>query len=101
MVIRLGLNERVSTPLFDFDGDRKTDISVYRPASNTNWILLRSSLGAVYIDWGLPTDVPAPADYDGDHIADVTIYRNGRWEIQAPLVGDDSPGVRGRYTAPG
>jgi uncharacterized delta-60 repeat protein len=80
--IRFGLSERASTPLFDFDGDGKTDISVYRPSSNTNWILLRSSLGALYTHWGTPTDVAVPADYDGDGKTDIAIYRNGRWEIQ-------------------
>jgi len=35
-----------------------------------------------YRNWGISTDVPTPADYDGDGKADISIYRKGVWYIQ-------------------
>ncbi|HBE81904.1 MAG TPA: calcium-binding protein, partial [Blastocatellia bacterium] len=49
-----------------FDGDRKTDISVYRPIEG-NWYVFRSSDNSVSIvNFGLPTDRLTPGDFDGD-----------------------------------
>lgn len=63
-----------TTPRADFDGDGKTDISVYRP-SEGNWYLNRSTAGFGAVNWGLATDKPAPGDYDGDGKTDVAIFR--------------------------
>ena len=69
----------------DFDGDRKTDITIYRPSTGT-WYILNSSTGftggAGYA-WGVSTDVPVPGDYDGDGRTDVAVYRpsSGHWFI--------------------
>ncbi|HEV3057764.1 MAG TPA: FG-GAP-like repeat-containing protein [Vicinamibacterales bacterium] len=69
----------------DFDGDGKSDISVFRP-SNGDWFILKSSTGystyAAY-QWGVSTDIPVPGDYDGDGRIDLAIYRpsNGYWFI--------------------
>lgn len=59
---------------YDFDGDGRSDISVYRP-SDGNWYLLRSSAGFTGPHWGIATDIPVPADYDGDLITDVAVWR--------------------------
>ncbi|MFN0139568.1 MAG: PQQ-dependent sugar dehydrogenase [Pyrinomonadaceae bacterium] len=65
----------------DFDGDLRTDVSVFRP-SNGVWYILNSSNNSVRsLQWGLSGDVPVPEDYDGDNITDVAVYRpsNNVW----------------------
>lgn len=64
------------TAPFDFDGDGKTDISVYRP-SEGNWYLSQSLLGFAAVRWGISTDTVVPADYDGDGKTDVAVFRKG------------------------
>ena len=61
--------------LFDFDGDGKSDISVFRPSEN-KWYVFRSfDQGVTQQVFAIPGDVPVPADYDGDGKTDVAIYR--------------------------
>lgn len=63
---------------YDFDGDGKADISVFRP-SEANWYLNRSSSGFYVAQFGLLTDVITPADYDGDGKTDISVFRDGTW----------------------
>ncbi|MCD9189087.1 MAG: FG-GAP-like repeat-containing protein [Pyrinomonadaceae bacterium] len=66
----------------DFDGDGKTDVSVFRPADG-NWYILRSSDNSFSAtNFGLASDVITPADFDGDGKTDVGVFRNGAWYIQ-------------------
>ena len=58
----------------DFDGDGKTDVSVFRP-SEGNWYLNQSTAGFGVINWGISTDVLAPGDYNGDGKADLAVFR--------------------------
>jgi len=58
----------------DFDGDGRSDISVYRPAELT-WYLQRSSLGFLGYYFGVSGDVPTPGDYDGDGKTDIAVFR--------------------------
>jgi uncharacterized delta-60 repeat protein len=58
----------------DFDGDGKTDVSVFRP-SDGNWYIDRSAAGFTAIHWGNPTDTLVPGDYDGDGKADTAVFR--------------------------
>ena len=58
----------------DFDGDGKTDLSVFRP-SEGNWYLNRSTAGTAVIKWGISTDTLVPGDYDGDGKADTAVFR--------------------------
>jgi uncharacterized delta-60 repeat protein len=81
------LSESVSrAPSFDFDGDGKSDISVFRP-SDGNWYLLGSTAGFSTVNFGIATDKLAPADYDGDGKTDVAVFRDGLWYIIGSQVG--------------
>ncbi len=68
--------------LFDYDGDGRTDMSVFRPASGV-WYLNRSTDGFKGLQFGVDGDRLAPADYDGDGKTDIAVYRpsDGRWYI--------------------
>ncbi len=80
--------ERTSKTEFDYDGDRRSDVSVYRP-SDGNWHLLRSTAGYTGIQFGNSTDKIAPADYDGDGKTDVSVFRPGdsNWYILESSTG--------------
>ena len=71
-----------TTP-FDFDGDRKTDIGIFRPVDGTWWIN-RSSNGSTYAaGFGQSTDRIAPADFTGDGKTDIAFWRpsDGYWFV--------------------
>jgi len=74
---------RVGTP-FDYDGDARADIGVFRPSTG-QWYI---SSGANLTTWGTATfgqtgDVPLSGDFDGDRKTDIVVYRpsSGRWYI--------------------
>jgi cytochrome c peroxidase len=87
----------------DFDGDGKTDVSVFRP-SDGNWYLLNSSTGTFnVVNLGIGTDILVPEDYDGDGKTDVAIYRDGGWYLQRSRdgFGGLSFGLTGDKPQPG
>lgn len=60
---------------FDYDGDSKSDISVFRP-SNGYWYISNSSNGAFRAEaFGASSDRIVPADYDGDGKSDIAVWR--------------------------
>ena len=69
----------------DYDGDKRADYAIFRPASRT-WFVLRSSDGAVFpVVFGAADDKLVPADYDGDGKADIAVYRsssNSVWYVR-------------------
>jgi hypothetical protein len=67
---------------FDFDGDGKTDASVFRPSTG-DWYLLGSTAGFSALHFGAPSDILVPADYTGDGKTDVAVFRpsSGIWYI--------------------
>jgi hypothetical protein len=65
----------------DFDGDGKTDISVFRPDTGQWWVINSATSTVSIATWGLAADIPAPGDYDGDGKTDYAVYRpsEGLW----------------------
>lgn len=67
----------------DFDGDGKSDYSVFRPSTGTFYVI-NSAIGTVSITtWGQACDRVIDGDFDGDGRADIGIWRsNGDWWIK-------------------
>lgn len=63
---------------FDFDGDGRADLGVFRQ-SDGNWFLSQSTDGFAVRNFGTNGDLITPADFDGDGKTDLSIYRNGAW----------------------
>ena len=49
--------------------------------------LLRSQTGFTAFQFGLASDIPAPADYDGDGKTDAAVYRDGIWYLRQSASG--------------
>lgn len=62
----------------DFDNDRISDVSVFRPSSGT-WYLNKSAAGFSAIQFGSAGDRITPGDYDGDGLIDIGVFRDGVW----------------------
>ena len=68
---------------FDFDGDGKTDLSIFRPGPGQWWHNRSSDGGNGAVTFGTSTDVLTPSDYTGDGKTDVAIFRpsTGTWFV--------------------
>lgn len=80
---------RVSSPLknrvSDFDGDGRTDLSVFTPATG-NWHIETTSNASVSdYSFGQNGDILTSGDYDGNGTVDLSIYRpsTGAWWFRA------------------
>jgi subtilisin-like proprotein convertase family protein len=73
----------------DFDGDGRTDTSVFR-SSDRFWYLRDSFANHNrFVNFGAAGDIPVPGDYDGDLKHDLAVFRpsNGQWIIQNSSTG--------------
>ncbi len=68
---------------FDYDGDGKTDLSIFRPAPGEWWYQKSSNGGNFAAQFGSSTDKLVPADYTGDGKTDFAFFRptSGQWFI--------------------
>jgi subtilisin family serine protease len=85
----------------DFDGDRRADVSVFRPTTGTWWVWPDTGT-----HFGADGDVPVPGDFDGDARTEPAVFRpsTGTWFTQQFQVAfgqsSDVP-VAGDYTGDG
>lgn len=88
----------------DYDGDRRGDFAVFRPVEPSApgqaiwWRLLSNFDYSFYeVDaWGIPTDLPVQADYDGDGKTDLATYRpaDGIWFYESSILPEVPGGNR-------
>ena len=79
----LNIQDNDGRAVFDFDGDGKTDIGIFRP-DVAEWWINRSSNGETFAtQFGSTTDAIVPADYTGDGKSDVAFWRpsSGEWFV--------------------
>lgn len=72
----------VRRPAFDFDGDGRAEISIFRP-SNGQWWISRSSSNVFAVEFGNGNDKIMPADFTGDGKTDLVFFRTstGEWFV--------------------
>ncbi|MBS1793428.1 MAG: VCBS repeat-containing protein [Acidobacteria bacterium] len=72
----------VNTP-FDFDGDDKTDVGIFRPSVGEWWYSRSSNNQVLAAQFGASTDKITPGDYTGDGKSDIAFFRpaSGFWYV--------------------
>jgi hypothetical protein len=73
----------VRRPFIDFDGDGRTDISIFRPSVGEWWINRSSNATGYALQFGSSTDKLTPADFTGDGKTDIAFFRpaSGEWFV--------------------
>lgn len=69
---------------FDFTGDNRTDLSIYRAAQGEWWYTsTEAGGGSGALQFGSPTDTIVPGDFTGDGKADFAFWRpsTGEWFV--------------------
>jgi uncharacterized delta-60 repeat protein len=82
-IAKLRLAPLLSKTPFDYDGDGKTDVSIWRPSDGL-WYIIQSGLQSMSVrGWGNNGDKPVPADFDGDGKTDLAVWRpsDSNWYI--------------------
>jgi hypothetical protein len=79
-----------ANPPVDFDGDDKTDISIFRPAGGEWWINRSTDNATTAFQFGSSADRLVPADYTGDGKTDVAIWRPSDGQLYVLRSEDNS-----------
>jgi len=68
---------------FDFDGDSRTDLSIFRPGQGEWWYSRSTDGNGRAFLFGVASDRLVPADYTGDGKADIAVWRpsTGFWFV--------------------
>jgi uncharacterized delta-60 repeat protein len=95
-------------PLFDYDGDGKADLSVFRPSTGFWYIARPTGVPSQNFDstqFGANGDLTVPADYDNDGRTDVAVFRpsDGTWYLLQSTAGFRAAqfGANGDIPVPG
>jgi hypothetical protein len=75
-VFNFGLSPTDVPQPYDFDGDGRDDIAIWRNNPDSAYYIVRSSTNTIkIIPFGLPGDQPMTEDYDGDGKDDLSVWR--------------------------
>jgi len=79
----LRVSEAISQTPYNFDGDNKTDLGIFR-SGPSEWWIFQSSTGTTFAtQFGAVGDRIVPGDYTGDAKTDVAVWRpaTGTWFV--------------------
>ena len=83
------VTQNAKNEISDFDGDGKSDLSVFNPASGMWNIQKSSDNSSISTKFGSDSDIIVTGDYDGDDKADFAVFRpsEGVWYILGSTKG--------------